>query len=259
MNTNGDGHTRKSPEQLEREIDEERAHINHTLDVLEGKLSPGELFDKVLGYTRRNGGEFSRNLVNTVTHNPIPTLMTAVGITWMLYQQNRPGSSESGNGWSYGEESYGLNGSGFSDTEKRGLKDKASHLKDSVGNAKQHAGDKAHQAAEGIRQRADRIKHSTQSQAQKVSEGFNYMLEEQPLALGALGIAIGALLGGSLPSTRREDRLMGEASDRVADKASHVAESAYEKAKGTGKQVKDDAKAEVKSEIKPENRSRPAL
>lgn len=244
MNTSGNGHTNKSPEQLEREIDEERAHIRHTLDVLEGKLSPGELFDKVLGYTKRNSGEFSRNLVNTVTHNPIPTLMTAIGITWMLYQQNRPGSSyEAGDSWSYGESSSG-----------EGLKDKASHLKDSAGNAKQRASDKAHQAAEGMRQRTDHIKQSGREQAQKVSQGFNHMLEEQPLALGALGIALGALLGASLPSTRREDRMMGEASDRAADKAKQTAERTYEKAAETGRKVKEDVKSDIKAE-----ESRPAF
>lgn len=251
MNTSGNGHTRKSPEQLEREIDEERAHISHTLDVLEGKLSPGEFFDKVLGYTRRNSGEFSRNLVNAVTHNPIPTIMAAVGITWMLYQQNRSGSSsyESGiDDWTYGE-SHGIDLS--SEGSESGLKDKAAHLKDSAGNAKQRASDAAHRASEGIRQRTDRIKHSTQAQARKVSDGFNYMLEEQPLALGALGIAIGALIGGSLPSTRQEDRLMGEASDRVTDKATHAAQNTYEKAKETGRKVKEDVKEDVKAESRP--------
>src|SRR5690606_24623629 len=108
----------------------ERAHIRHTLDMLEGKLSPGEIFDKVLDYTRRNGGEFSRNLVDAVTHNPIPVLMTAVGISWMLYQQNRSEppyqtGHTGANGWDYygeaGEESM-AGGAG------EGMKDKAAHL-----------------------------------------------------------------------------------------------------------------------------------
>lgn len=254
MNTNG-GDAGKSPEQLEREIDEERAHIRHTLDALEGKLSPGEIFDRVLDYTRRNGGEFSRNLVDAVTHNPIPVLMTAVGISWMLYQQNRsePSYQTGGNGWDYGEAGLGSDaGAG------EGMKDKAAHLKDSAMNAKQRAGDKIHRASEGIRERTDRIRHSTQTQAQRVSQGFNHMLEDQPLALGALGIAIGALLGGSLPSTRWEDRKLGEASDRVTDKVKQTAERTYEKAAESGKKIKEDIKSEMKTESRPES-SRPAL
>lgn len=248
MSTNG-GDVRKSPEQLEREIDEERAHIRHTLDVLEGKLSPGEIFDKVLDYTRRNGGEFSRNLVDAVTHNPVPVLMTAVGISWMLYQQNRsqPSYQTGGNGWGRGGEI----GEGSS---REGMKDEAAHLKDSAMHAKQRAGDAAHRASEGFRQRSDRIKHSTQEGAQRVSQGFNHMLDEQPLALGALGIALGALLGGSLPRTRQEDRMMGEASDSVTDKVKQTAEQATEEAAQSGKEIKEDVETDMQAES-----SRPAL
>jgi hypothetical protein len=247
MSTNG-GDARKSPEQLEREIDEERAHIRHTLDVLEGKLSPGEIFDKVLDYTRRNGGEFSRNLVDAVTHNPIPVLMTAVGISWMLYQQNRTESpyQTGGNGWDYGQA-----GEGSSEGAAEGMKDKAAHLKDSARHARQRAGDAAHRASEGLRQRSDRIKHSTQEGAQRVSQGFNHMLDEQPLALGALGIALGALLGGTLPRTRQEDRMMGEASDRVTDKVKQTAERASEQAAESGRKIKEDVKSDVRAESRP--------
>lgn len=47
--------------------------------------------------------------------------------------------------------------------------------------------------------------------------GFENMLEDNPVALGALGIAAGAMLGALLPSTESEDRWMGEMRDRVAE------------------------------------------
>lgn len=227
MNTNGG--SRKDPAQLEREIDEERAHIRHTLDLLEGKLSPGEIIDKALDYTRRNGGEFSRNLVDTITHNPVATLLAATGIGWMLYRQNREDSSQA---------AY------HGDGAEAGLKDKAEHVK-------QQAGDAAHHASENLRQGAEHLKHSTQAQARKVSQGFNHMLDEQPLALGALGLALGALIGGSLPSTRAEDRVMGEAADRAADKVEQTAERTYDKAAEAGKKIKEDVKRDVREESRP--------
>lgn len=237
MNTSGNGQTKKSPEQLEREIDEERAHLSHTLDVLEGKLSPGELFDKVIGYTKKNSGEFSRNLVDTVSHNPIPSLMTAIGITWMMYQQNQSSSNRA------------------SVSGDSGVKDKVSNVKERLGgkteDMKHRASDKAHQASESMRQRTDHLKQSGREQAQKVSQGFNHMLEEQPLALGAIGVALGALLGASLPPTRQEDRMMGEARDRIAGKASQATEQKVEEAKLAGKQAKEDVKSDMKAENRP--------
>jgi len=74
--------TQKSPSELEREIDLTRAHMDHTLDLLEAKLSPGELIDQVIGLARGNGGGFARNLTTQVQNNPLPALLTGVGLAW---------------------------------------------------------------------------------------------------------------------------------------------------------------------------------
>src|SRR5690606_19769588 len=91
MNINTE--SQKDPSQLEREVDERRAHMGETLSALEEKLSPNHLIEQVLDYSRKNGGEFSRNLVNTVKNNPVPTLLTAVGLAWLMSGQNRSAPS----------------------------------------------------------------------------------------------------------------------------------------------------------------------
>jgi hypothetical protein len=52
---------------------------------------------------------------------------------------------------------------------------------------------------------------TAQAQANRAREGFNTLLEEQPITLGALGLAVGAAIGAMLPSTEQEDRLLGPA------------------------------------------------
>jgi len=42
------------------------------------------------------------------------------------------------------------------------------------------------------------------------------MLNEQPLVLGAVGVALGAAIAAAVPRTRAEDEWLGEASDRLA-------------------------------------------
>ena len=44
-------------------------------------------------------------------------------------------------------------------------------------------------------------------------------MREQPLIVGAVGLTIGAIIGASLPRSRKEDEVMGEASDSF--KAAH--------------------------------------
>jgi predicted RNA-binding Zn ribbon-like protein len=71
-------------------------------------------------------------------------------------------------------------------------------------------------------------------------------VEEQPLLLGAFGLAIGAAIGALLPSSTAEDRLMGESRDRVADRLSAMAGEAYDKAKETAGEHLGDAQERVR-------------
>jgi hypothetical protein len=70
-------------------------------------------------------------------------------------------------------------------------------------------------------------------------------INEQPLVLVGLGIALGAAIGAALPSTETEDELMGEASDVIKREATGLAEEQLEKGKAVAEhawgQVKDEA------------------
>lgn len=82
------------------------------------------------------------------------------------------------------------------------------------------ARDKAHHAAQSLRQRA----HRTRMGAQE-------LFDDNPLAVGAMAVAAGALLGALLPETRREDEMMGNARDRLRDRAEAASDSALHQAR----------------------------
>ena len=65
------------------------------------------------------------------------------------------------------------------------------------------------------------------------------------MALGAIGIAIGALIAASVPPSRREDEMLGEASDRMTDQLRHKAEEGYQKASAKGEEVASRVKQDV--------------
>lgn len=85
---------RKSPEEIEQDIRSTRADIDHTLDALQSKLSPGQLLDQALGYARDGGGQFAANLGRSVRDNPIPLLLTGAGIAWLMMAGRRRGNGE---------------------------------------------------------------------------------------------------------------------------------------------------------------------
>jgi hypothetical protein len=231
-----DAEAQKDPAELEREIDQQRAEIGNIVHALENKLSPGELIDTALGYVKGGGGEFFSNLSNTVKANPVPTVLTSIGLLWMMAGQNRQPHSNvttaSYNGASTGPSMGEKLSAKAAGAKQQGanIKDKASQMShnvsESLGNARTRASDSGRHASERLRGGADRARG-----------GFNQLLQEQPLALGAIGIALGALLAASVPSTRREDEMLGEASDRMTDKLRHKAEEGYEKISAKGQDV----------------------
>jgi hypothetical protein len=76
-------------------------------------------------------------------------------------------------------------------------------------------------------------------------QGVTWLMREQPLVLGAIGVALGAAVGALLPSTTAEDRLMGETRDAVADRVQTTAQQGYERLKDTAGKHADHAKTVV--------------
>lgn len=251
-----DAEAQKDPAELEREIDQQRADIGNIVHALENKLSPGEIIDTALGYVKGGGGEFFANLSNTVKANPVPTVLTSIGLIWMMAGQNRQphsnvtttaytsGSTGPSMGDKLSAKAQGLKQQGAS------VKEKASQLSGSVseslGNARSRASDSTRHASERLRGGADRARG-----------GFNQLLQEQPLALGAIGIALGALMAAAIPPSRREDEMLGEASDRVTGQLRSKAEEGYQKVSAKGEEVAERVKQDVKDKESDSHRSTP--
>jgi ElaB/YqjD/DUF883 family membrane-anchored ribosome-binding protein len=259
---------RKDPATLEREIDQTRANMDRTLGALERKFSPGQLLDQAMEFARENGGEFANNLGRSVKENPVPALLTAVGIAWMVASSNRPKPSLAD---AY-DDRYArddLNAADFDDTgyeddagdQKEGLTDKAPRLKASAEGSLSEAGQRVKSAAERARQKLAGTKDTVsaglrrssgtaQLQTQRVREGFNSLLTEQPLLLGALGIAVGAAIGAALPATEQEDRLFGSARDKALSEVKQRGTKTYEQVRDKVNAVGEEAKQSISNAVR---------
>jgi len=83
--------------------------------------------------------------------------------------------------------------------------------------------------------------------------GFWETMEERPLALGAAAIALGVVAGLMIPSTRKEDELMGETRDRLMERAKEVGGEALEKGKQVAHVAVDTLKEEAeRQDLTPE-------
>ena len=84
----------RTPEQIEREIEQTRRNTAATLAAIEDRLAPGRLMDEAWNYLRNSGqGQtFVSNLSTTVRDNPIPVALLAISLTWLAIASSRKDS-----------------------------------------------------------------------------------------------------------------------------------------------------------------------
>jgi hypothetical protein len=91
-----------------------------------------------------------------------------------------------------------------------------------VHSAADAAGHLAHQVQDAVGTAASTARH----QAMRAERSLEATLQSNPLALGAVALAVGAAVGYSLPRTQKEDELMGEVRDRLLHGATDLAHDA---------------------------------
>ena len=89
---------------------------------------------------------------------------------------------------------------------------------------------------------------SARDQWQRARGGLDSLVNEQPLALGAIGLAIGAILGAAAPRTRLEEETMGEASRNLTEKAKEVGSQKLDQATQAAKQAAEKTKDQSKQQ-----------
>lgn len=255
----------KSPQQLEREIDATRAELLSTLEELELRLSPSDLLNQFWSQMRRHGGEFGGNLGQSLKENPMPALLTSIGIAWMMASNGRHHDGAS----MY--ESRAHNGNGGSRMRETGehLREKGARVRqrmhdvrDRVHGMRESMRSRADGAREGVvsarekvtgsaqhmRERARSMSSSARHGAYRARSGFGHLLEEQPLLLGAIGLAAGVIAGAALPPTEQEDRAFGRARDRALERAKRAGAETARRTRERAEQAAESTKSALRGE-----------
>jgi hypothetical protein len=237
----------KDPDELKREADQARGALEDTLYLLEQRLSPSAIVDRVMTAVKENGGEFGTNLLAQVRNNPVPTVLSSVGVAWLMASSKRPPPRTNGGRPSVGERwSSGVQSARDSAREAgdamRNAADAASSAYQSAADTASSAyraaadttADAANRVVDTTRATAGRVARASRGSAQAVAECYTYLRAEQPLVLGAIAIVAGAAIGALLPTTSAESEWMGDAS-----------QAARERLEGEARRRMDDVKEGV--------------
>ncbi len=163
-----------------------------------------------------------------------------------------------------------LSGQARGQGEREGVGEQA----DRMGEQARRMGDEARQAADDITAQArqatddlsqqaqatwDDVQWRAQDQAATLQRRFDRTLDENPLALGALAVGMGAAVALAIPETERERELMGEQRDRllsdVESEASKALGEVEQSARETGEKVRQESRSEMESQSAGKSRS----
>jgi hypothetical protein len=238
-NENHGGNGSRRPVQIMAEINRTRADMDQTLSAIEQRLTPGQLVDQGLDYLKHSGArEYAANLGSSVKTNPLPVTLAAIGVAWMMATSNRqPPASDTSSGPGMGE-------------RMQSAKDSLKSTKDSLASGMQSTKDTLTSGMQSARERASQLGDTAGRQIDRARDNWDYVLRENPLVLGAVGLAIGALAAALAPRTRTEDQMMGQARDNLMEQAKRAGTAKLEEAKqmaaSTVNTVKDAAADSVK-------------
>jgi hypothetical protein len=257
----------REPRAIERDIDATRADMRATLEALERRFSMDRLIDMTVGRIRARGGEFATNLTDAATQNPMPVLLTSIGLAWMMLGSGRRDARSYDASYADDGESMMSRAGG----RMRGAADKvrgaADRMRGAAGSTRetlQHAAESSREAlhsatqasretfdhtaeslrggAESLRSGATRAAAATREHAQHARASMDRMLEEQPLMLGVFGLAAGAIIGALLPTTEQENRLLGEVRDKAVKGVAREGRARFEAAREHATMAMDAAR-----------------
>lgn len=271
---------------IRAEIAETRGRMSDTLDEIGARLNPNVVKEQVTqrvkdGIREATIGRVEHmartavdkvndtrsSLTDTIRENPVPAALVAIGLGWLMV--NRRSSSEYGRYRQYDTQSasYGLrdyNDSSFdersrvadmADTARERVSEVAGAARERVSDAghaaRERAGmlaDRARDAAGNVRTQAQHFASNaadtTRRQAARVEDMYN----DNPLALGAVTMALGVAAGFAVPRTDREVQFFGDAREQVVDKVHNVVDEAKEKVQHVASRVMTEAKTAAREE-----------
>lgn len=140
---------------------------------------------------------------------------------------------------------YGAYGAGSSTASGKSSTGALNRVTDRVKQASDTARTRLQSTTEGAKARLNDVGHQTKTQYYRAKHRVDTMKNEQPLLIGALGIAVGAGLGAMLAVTRRENELLGGVRDNLMGKAKEIASTQMQTVKESAQRIAEMTKQEA--------------
>lgn len=258
-------------EQVKEEVSEKISDVWETT-----KFSAIRKVEDIMGYVNKGIEEIADTQVGHVArNNPIAVTLIGLGVGMLLMNLYRNDSSTNYSrrrSLSSGSLNYGRTGnragdtSGVYDTVSDTASDAYGAVTDAASGAYDQVTGAANTAYRGVGnvagkayEQVGQLGSSVKDVAGKAYDQYDYYIEENPLAVGAVAMALGAAVGLSIPATTYESKLMGETRDKLMHQAGsqvgdlirnagEVAQDKIDKIKTVAEQTVNKATDEAKNQ-----------
>lgn len=212
----------RTPDEIERDLEQNREGLQHTLVALQQTFTPDAIFRSLTDNVGRHGGEFGRSAADAAKGNPLALAVTGIGLGWLMFGRG-PSADRIGDEARRSRDGTPLFG-GTRDTDygegaearigPRGPVPEGGGPSWFEGNQGPSAGQRMraglHGAQRGASDRAGRVRDRSSDMARRLSEGTEHMGE------GARERIVAARERAILAS-EQADRGMRQGADRAAD------------------------------------------
>ena len=189
-----------------------------------------------------SGSNFVGELRDAAARNPVSAALIGMGVLWMLTGAKSP----TGAGNVFRNAGLDRIPDAF-DEVRSGLNQRAGSVAEAAVSGLNAARERGASALDNV---ADYGRAMTESGAvfETARDGLTDLFRAQPLALGAIGLAIGAGIAAALPKTEVEDAYLGAASESVKTQAAEIAGQQIENATALAGDVVEAASAEARKQ-----------
>jgi ElaB/YqjD/DUF883 family membrane-anchored ribosome-binding protein len=151
-------------------------------------------------------------VMETIKRNPIPAAIAGAGLA--LLWVNRGNGNGNGNGSNGNGYSTAYRGNGYRGEQSGGGLD-VSRVGDVASGIGQNVGQTVGQVGENATQVTGEVIQRGRQTVEQVGWRLDSFMQASPLAMGAIAIGAGAVVGALVPETQQERQVLGDASQKI--------------------------------------------
>lgn len=210
--------------EIREEIEETRQEISETMGAIQEKLRPSNLVSEAASATSERVKHMAYSAADTaedwweasggssfldrIRRNPVPATLAGAGLVWLAFSN------------------------GGHSRRSLGYYDRSANRNRGREYGRWQEGDARGEAVTSrVASSAETALDETRRVARRSQNRLNQMLRDNPIAVGAAAMVLGAAVGLALPETERENELMGETRDNALEQAQHLAQTTVERVK----------------------------